>query len=82
MTRGEGRRHAFSETLEEHNTAVKDLRERRSVITASTRLEIRSNAQDLFEASTSSHHEASARSLFTLVLALFVTAAPRAFADR
>lgn len=28
VTRGEGRRHAFSETLEEHNTAVKDLRER------------------------------------------------------
>lgn len=28
VTRGEGRRHAFSETIEEHNTAVKDLRER------------------------------------------------------
>jgi UPF0755 protein len=28
VTRGEARRHAFSETLEEHNTAVKDLRER------------------------------------------------------
>lgn len=28
VTRGEGRRHAFSETVEEHNTAVKDLRER------------------------------------------------------
>ncbi len=28
VTRGEGRRHAFSETLEEHNTAVKELRER------------------------------------------------------
>ena len=28
VTRGEGRRHAFSETMEEHNTAVKDLRER------------------------------------------------------
>lgn len=30
VTRGEGRRHAFSETLEEHNTAVKDLKERTS----------------------------------------------------
>lgn len=28
VTRGEARRHAFSETLEEHNTAVKDLRDR------------------------------------------------------
>ena len=28
VTRGEGRRHAFSETIEEHNTAVKDLRDR------------------------------------------------------
>ena len=28
VARGEARRHAFSETLEEHNTAVKDLRER------------------------------------------------------
>ena len=28
VTRGEARRHAFSETVEEHNTAVKDLRER------------------------------------------------------
>lgn len=28
VTRGEGRRHAFSETIDEHNTAVKDLRER------------------------------------------------------
>ena len=28
VTRGEARRHAFSETIEEHNTAVKDLRER------------------------------------------------------
>lgn len=28
VTRGEGRRHAFSETVDEHNTAVKDLRER------------------------------------------------------
>jgi UPF0755 protein len=30
VTRGEGRRHVFSDTLEEHNTAVKDLRERSS----------------------------------------------------
>ena len=29
VTRGEGRRHQFSETLEEHNAAVKDLRERK-----------------------------------------------------
>jgi UPF0755 protein len=28
VTRGEARRHAFSETIEEHNTAVKDLRDR------------------------------------------------------
>jgi UPF0755 protein len=28
VTRGEARRHAFSETVEEHNTAVKDLRDR------------------------------------------------------
>jgi UPF0755 protein len=28
VTRGEGRRHAFSESIDEHNTAVKDLRER------------------------------------------------------
>jgi UPF0755 protein len=28
VTRGEARRHAFSESIEEHNTAVKDLRER------------------------------------------------------
>jgi UPF0755 protein len=28
VTRGEAHRHAFSETLEEHNTAVKDLRDR------------------------------------------------------
>ncbi len=29
VTRGEARRHQFSETLEEHNAAVKDLRDRR-----------------------------------------------------
>ncbi len=29
VTRGEARRHQFSETLEEHNAAVKDLRERK-----------------------------------------------------
>ena len=28
VTRGEGRRHQFSETIEEHNAAVKDLRDR------------------------------------------------------
>lgn len=30
VARGEGRRHTFSETVEDHNAAVKDLRERKS----------------------------------------------------